>query len=545
MPTRTSKPAAPSEGIRDTLDSIIIAFILAFVFRAFVVEAFVIPTGSMAPTLYGAHGHHRCSNCGYHFAYGLREDAVRTAYNVVCPNCNNFKDFVEGDDLPFLADNGDRILVMKWPFDVGGEWLGPRRWDVIVFKDPKDGKQNFIKRLVGMPGEVFEIIDGDIYAAPASELPPALTEKLLKDPLTPGGRHLSEADFHELDKHLRIQRKTDSAQSVLWMIHYDHDYLPLVPMEDGPRWSARGNPNETGWDVSTPVITFDGRSGAARSLELTGKPITDLYGYNKEMLAAGGVRQLRYVTDIRVSGVVVPRGSTGSISFLLSKRQDEFRATIDADGHVSLAHHKLGASAPFRDLTRAKIDALRTDRPVVVDFQIVDYRVRVRIDDADVAVTTDDQFHPDLGWLRRRHDGDGPPSRVSISATGLPLEIRHLAVHRDIHYRSVDHETGGPDDRNPYLAAGIPAWGTAGNPIFLREGEFFACGDNSPASKDSRLWWETGDFVDRRGDAYQRGTIPADQLIGRAFFVYWPAGYRLGQRGLPVIPNVGRMRVIR
>ncbi len=44
--------------VKETVESILVAFILAFVFRAFVVEAFVIPTGSMAPTLYGAHMAH-------------------------------------------------------------------------------------------------------------------------------------------------------------------------------------------------------------------------------------------------------------------------------------------------------------------------------------------------------------------------------------------------------------------------------------------------------------------------------------------------------
>src|SRR5436853_2333228 len=62
------KPPArphPEGNIKDTVESILVAFILAFVFRAFVVEAFVIPTGSMAPTLLGAHMRFRCPDCGY------------------------------------------------------------------------------------------------------------------------------------------------------------------------------------------------------------------------------------------------------------------------------------------------------------------------------------------------------------------------------------------------------------------------------------------------------------------------------------------------
>ena len=51
---------------------------------------------------------------------------------------------------------------------------------------------------------------------------------------------------------------------------------------------------------------------------------------------------------------------------------------------------------------------------------------------------------------------------------------------------------------------------------------------------------------------YQKGTVPRYAMIGKAFFVYWPGGYRIPLlEGLPIIPdvgivpNVGRMRLIR
>ena len=47
--------------VKETLESIVVAFILAFVFRAFIVEAFIIPTGSMAVTLYGKQLTKTCS----------------------------------------------------------------------------------------------------------------------------------------------------------------------------------------------------------------------------------------------------------------------------------------------------------------------------------------------------------------------------------------------------------------------------------------------------------------------------------------------------
>ena len=69
--TATRAPTDQVENIKDTIESLVIAFILAFVFRGFLVEAFVIPTGSMAPTLFGMHGTEICSECGWEYAYGL------------------------------------------------------------------------------------------------------------------------------------------------------------------------------------------------------------------------------------------------------------------------------------------------------------------------------------------------------------------------------------------------------------------------------------------------------------------------------------------
>src|SRR5947209_17399809 len=64
-PPAATTPPPEKENIKETIESILVAFILAFVFRAFLVEAFVIPSGSMAPTLLGAHMRFRCPDCGY------------------------------------------------------------------------------------------------------------------------------------------------------------------------------------------------------------------------------------------------------------------------------------------------------------------------------------------------------------------------------------------------------------------------------------------------------------------------------------------------
>src|ERR1700735_5294406 len=97
--TSSPSPRPAAGGVKDTIESILIAFILAFVFRAFVVEAFVIPTGSMAPTLLGAHMRYHCPDCGWVFDANYSSDNEADAEDmrmpseayprtdVYCPNC--------------------------------------------------------------------------------------------------------------------------------------------------------------------------------------------------------------------------------------------------------------------------------------------------------------------------------------------------------------------------------------------------------------------------------------------------------------------------
>jgi len=105
--------------VRDWIESIIVAFLLAMVIRAFVVQAFKIPTGSMRPTL-------------------LEGDLILV---------NKFQ---YGAKIPFT----DLRLPAFTKFNRG---------DVIVFIYPEDRKKDFIKRLVGLPGETVEIKGGTIF----------------------------------------------------------------------------------------------------------------------------------------------------------------------------------------------------------------------------------------------------------------------------------------------------------------------------------------------------------------------------------------------
>ena len=89
-------PAKPHEdgSIKETLISLIISFVMALVFRSYVIEAFIIPTGSMDDTLWGYQKVVLCPQCKYQFPVncsqevepqdGRRREPVLAC---TCPNC--------------------------------------------------------------------------------------------------------------------------------------------------------------------------------------------------------------------------------------------------------------------------------------------------------------------------------------------------------------------------------------------------------------------------------------------------------------------------
>jgi hypothetical protein len=114
-----------------------------------------------------------------------------------------------------------------------------------------------------------------------------------------------------------------------------------------------------------------------------------------------------------------------------------------------------------------------------------------------------------------------------------------VRIDRDVYYTS----DVGPGSR--YSPQAI-----AGYPITLRDDAYLVFGDNSTASQDSRYWLPPPAADDRvmpgqpflgghlherfRQGVYEIGTVPADQLIGQAFLVYWP-GF------MPVFPQNSRI----
>ena len=79
--------------------------------------------------------------------------------------------------------------------------------------------------------------------------------------------------------------------------------------------------------------------------------------------------------------------------------------------------------------------------------------------------------------------------------------------------------------------------------------EYFVLGDNSQISGDAR-YWDIPINLDAESLHLESGRVPGRFLLGKAFFVYWPAGYRPTEKipiikDIPIVPNAGDMRFIR
>jgi signal peptidase I len=480
----------------ETLQTVLTALILAFIFRAFFVEAFIIPTGSMAPTLLGTHATVHCPNCGWEYAIG---PAIAGASEfvppetTVCPNCTY--EHVFDDASPPPAKSGDRLLVIKWPYLWGGA-LGPRRWDVIVFRNPLAPDQNYIKRLVGLPGDTLEIIQGDLFV------------------------------------NGRIARKPAFVQAELWIPVTDQRFLPagepaaaLVPFWQPVAQTGDGGPWQ-GWNQRR--VHFDGLTDAEARLRFQ-RPLDNRLAYNPP--AAGNFRN---VDDVRLRCNFVWRAGDGFFAWELTTDDGRYRVEAHADGSFILRYSPDHPDAPWETLAQTRgRGPLRVDEPQRLAIAHVDQLISVNVNDRRV-LEYDRTAALDVRTLRER--AVSGPARLDLVGSQARFDLRDIRVDRDVYYTF--------DRRNTQRAY-------ANEPFRLGADEYFVLGDNSGFSFDSREWTAAAadirSYYDlpRHGAAYRAGTVRGGLIVGRACFVYLPGLLPLDEAGRWRMIDVGRMRFAR
>lgn len=116
---QAAEPVRKKHIVREYAESIIIAVILALIIRTFVVQAFKIPSGSM-------------------------EDTLAIGDHILVSK------FIYGTKIPFVDG---RYLKIR----------DPERGDVIVFEYPEDPSKDFIKRVIGLPGDTIQVVQKQVF----------------------------------------------------------------------------------------------------------------------------------------------------------------------------------------------------------------------------------------------------------------------------------------------------------------------------------------------------------------------------------------------
>ena len=480
----TAKPAAASQShaVRETVESIVIAFVLAFLFRTFEAEAFVIPTGSMAPTLMGRHKDVDCEKCGQRYrvnasiedAPNFGSPADQECIAGMCPNCRYVMPMAE--DLPTAAldgrereeidykpsYNGDRILVNKYIYTLGE----PERWDVVVFKFPGNAHMNYIKRLVGLPNEVVRIRQGDLFTGPPGssqdddfEIERKPADKVLamrqlvhdteNDPAElyaagwplrwkaapgDGGSAWKRAATVE-GKNVRQRYSVDGAADVDHWLRYEH----VIP--DYDVWQAVSSASRQGRQTSEPA--------AVPGIEAAARPqlITDFNAYNTKISRVQAYQQeslrpepkelgVHWVGDLMLEAEVEVQGRDGELLLDVVEAGKHFICRIDvATGKATLGAADLKDFAPKADTSVNGPGAYH------IAFANVDDRLLLWID-GDLVSFEGDTAYDAIELFSSRDEivpqtSDTDPADLApagIGSRGAKLTVSRLQLWRDIYY---------------------------------------------------------------------------------------------------------------
>jgi signal peptidase I len=584
---RPSAAAQPtprkSHSGRESVESFVVVFI-GFLVWSIEAEGFVIPTGSMAPTLMGRHKVVNCPQCDYVYTVnadreiessGPATGSLPRVRGGTCVNCR-FEASI-GEDPSFA---GDRIYVMKTglslPFTSPSNQIQLNRWDVGVFKLPENPEIRYIKRTVGLPNEVIRIQGGDLWRRP------------LDDP---------SIGFERLRRPLEHQQATQ-------MMVYDDTHRARA-LDDDPRWRRWAPAGPGDWTETAPGTfvpldqvspgTFENRGtghgadgfrelryrnivpepeqwraineGAALPNPPRASLITDFYSYNTDITAVDGRNHFRpwfqpnWVGDLTVSFRLKVSSAAGILRVSLIKAGIAGICEINLDTRKATLRHG-------DDLLGTPADvAITHGGDHEITFANVDGRLTLKID----------KTYP-FGDGRSYDDRPNPSSPtaedlepVRIGTISHDIAVSGLVLKRDIYYTLQPTE---PDEMllidvrdlgsstffdflsDPSQFAKLEHQGARDYPI--SPGCYMMLGDNSPWSRDGRAWGRNDQI---RGDKPGHGwddsgraswEVPNKLVVGKAFCVYWPNAIPMWPRlrlgadlVLPLRPSVEKIRWIR
>ena len=303
--------------------------------------------------------------------------------------------------------------------------------------------------------------------------------------------------------------------------------------------------------------------------------ITDFYAYNAKLHQAAHragsvlpVTGAHWVGDLAVTCDIDLQEADGKLSLELVEGPRRYQCHFDVTQGTARLEID-GAPGSFLDADGAPADTAREATEAIrgrgqhsLRFANVDDQLCLWVDgalvtfDGPTAYTSPPDLRP-----RWSPEDRGDLAPIGIGCQNLAGTVTRLQVHRDVYYVSVRFSTrGGIEEYNPtselnrlaaWMASEQRAPGQGRRATYLEDyfrypelwqdgdlfdqrqveefqlekDQFFPMGDNSPSSKDARIW-EAPHYV------------PRQLLIGKAFFIYYPQGQIPGFPGRMALENV-------
>lgn len=560
-PKKEPEKKTPRDSIRESLETIVFVVVLVFLLKQFVVEAFVIPTGSMAETLYGYQKNIKCPECGYDFPVNSSEEVeedrngFRTQIDgYCCPNCRYKYRFKAEEPRPYNS-SGDRVLVHKAQYHK----FPPARGDVVVFKYPVSpqkhlGAQNYIKRLWGLGGETIAIWRGDLYETNGLAFPPPepdangypraedlwindfcyntkathrdypghewMPEDPLRDALDRlepqrAERATAAANRFLLSKEsgfsdsggFRLIRKSDAVLEAMKRIVYDSDHQSNYLANKGvpPRWKA-GTDDWTPDNATMPKV-FRHTGANLGWLRYRHLAVDD---FNSIPIVAGQP----VVPPVPIDNMMGYNHNRGHQPFWVPDLILECQANFtDPNAEVTLELSK-GPNRFHAMFAGGNVTLVRTGpngkelatKPSGINgagshrlkFANVDCSLRVWVDGRKVDFGTAGDYDPSVP---KDYDPNDSRGEGWVAANDLEAPASIGASHGvEVSKLKLWRDTYFTPVSSAFRVAEIV------DTFYVQPGHYLCFGDNSAQSSDSRVW----------------GSVPDRLMLGKASFVFFP-----------------------
>ncbi len=442
-------------------------------------------------------------------------------------------------------DGGDRIVSTKFTY----RFRPVKRWEVAVFEFPYETARrsdpvhmteqyrgsNFVKRVVGLPGETLAIGRGDIWVRPnggesytrmvkpdqvqrsmwlnvyeenfrgisRDELNTywnvtgnAALERGKPLTLTPSGdaaaqmeyrsRHPSPPNRNELVELPGIPDRYTLRQPVQFRCNAalpsgeacGHVFVKTIQTQN---MQARC-PNCGTLLNETAAIFYHRRSGLPMVGRFAFAPAASRQGEpNPRATEYHIVPDLRVVADIRLE--------SEEAAFVVTLREDTrfVEAWFHGDGVIELKKNGKTSEPIHRAVANLNPGTAHT-----VEFYIVDGTARAFVDSESTPALDAPVWDDKRPFPRMLPQSSG----VGLAATGAPITIDSVVIDRDVFYYSGwEYEHG---DKFPRM--------NSQGEVFVDDASFFPMGDHAPSSYDARSW----------------GPVPLGNLRGPAILIWWP-----------------------